>query len=160
MGALADCAALESITLAGEGITIDYAAFDRCKRLTEIIGFEQVISLDEFCFSGCAALTALPVIQEGRTLVPFRAIFEALGAEVEWEPETQTVTATQDTITLRLKIGEPLLYKNAAPIPMDTAAALIQDRTFVPLRAVSEALDYLVTWEDSTKTAIISSKRE
>ncbi len=102
------------------------------------------------------AFDALPIIRNGRTLVPLRAIFEALGAEVLWDDETKTVSAEREDIKISLKIGEATLYKNGEAVLLDVSADIIQDRTFVPLRAVSEAFDCEVLWDDEIKTATIS----
>lgn len=87
-----------------------------------------------------------PVIQNGRTLVPLRGIFEPMGAEVGWDDATQTVTAVKDDITIKLTIGDNILYKNGEAITLDVPAQLIGSRTMVPARAVSEAFDARVGW--------------
>ena len=56
------------------------------------------------------------VIVNDRTLVPLRAIFEALGAEVEWDDATRTVTATKGQDTVKLTIDDTKLYKNGQPV--------------------------------------------
>lgn len=115
-----------------------------------------------------------PVIVNGRTLVPFRAIFEALHCNVEWAAETRGVYATfQDGTYLRVLsmfIDNPLImYQDgfldasgamASSITtnakmLDVAPTILNDRTVVPLRAVSEILGATVTWQDETKTAFI-----
>jgi len=98
-----------------------------------------------------------PVIEEGRTLVPLRAIFEALGAEVDWDGDTKTVTATKGAITISLTIGEKTAYKNGGAVVLDVPGRIIEGRTLVPLRFVSEALGAEVEWEASTRTVTITS---
>lgn len=95
-----------------------------------------------------------PVIQDDRTLVPVRAIFEALGASVEWE--SPYVTAQKGTINLRIGIGNSFLTKNGQEIALDVPAQIISDRTLIPLRAVSEALDCNVDWNGETRTVTIT----
>lgn len=87
-----------------------------------------------------------PVIESGRTLVPLRVIFEALGATVEWDQETQTVTATKDGKTIVLQIGSNVMYVNGEEVYLDVPAKLNSDRTYVPVRAISEAFDCEVEW--------------
>ena len=99
-----------------------------------------------------------PVIVNGRTLVPLRAIFEALGATVEWDGSTQTVTSTLKGTTLKLTIGSNVLYKNGTPITLDVPAQLINNRTMVPVRAVSEAFGANVKWDGDTRTVYISTQ--
>ena len=91
----------------------------------------------------------LPITEKDRTLVPMRAIFEAMGAEVEWENETQTATATKDGITVSVTIDSNRMLKNGEEIELDVPARLVEDsRTLVPLRAVSEAFDCQVEWDE------------
>lgn len=96
-----------------------------------------------------------PVIKKGRTLVPVRAIFEALGASVDWNQETQTVTSVLGDKTVKLTIDSNIMYVNDKEIKLDVAAEIINSRTLVPVRAVSEAFECKVNWEDSSKTVII-----
>ena len=99
-----------------------------------------------------------PQLVDGRTLVPLRYIFEALDATVEWDDETQTASATKGSTTIKITIEEKILYKNGTPIVLDVPAKLINDRTLVPVRAISESLDVLVGWDDETSTVSLTSK--
>ncbi len=74
-----------------------------------------------------------------RTMIPVRAIFEALGAEVSWNGDTQTVTAVWDDIVISLQIGSNLLYQNREAKELDLPAQLVDSRTLVPVRAVTES---------------------
>ena len=96
-----------------------------------------------------------PVIIDGRTLVPLRAIFEGLGATVDWNGDTQTVTAKKENTTVKITIGDNKLYVNGNTVNLDVPAQIISDRTLVPVRAVSEAFDCEVNWDGNTKTVSI-----
>ena len=96
-----------------------------------------------------------PVIVNDRTLVPLRAIFEALGANVNWNADTRTVTATRDNDTLSLVIDTNVINKNGVAIEIDVPAQIIGDRTMVPVRAISESLGAYVDWNANTRTVII-----
>lgn len=119
-----------------------------------------------------------PIIINDRTLVPFRAIFEALGAEVEWRAETQTIVAEitnihQTTITLQigndtmrvetlyLWIGmptdepRPAIHSSTIDISLDVPPMIMNNRTLVPIRAVSESLGAIVDWDRDTQTIVI-----
>lgn len=98
-----------------------------------------------------------PVIENDRTLVPLRAIFEALGASVAWDDVTQTVTATKTGTEIKLTIGGAA-YKNGQPVNLDVPAKLVNGRTMVPLRFVSEALGCQVKWDGNTETVNITSQ--
>jgi hypothetical protein len=97
-----------------------------------------------------------PVIEDGRTLVPLRAIFSALGAEVMWDSDTRTVTAFKDNKKIELVIGGKA-YINHQEAYLDVPAKIINGRTLVPLRFVSEALDCNVKWNKDTHTVLLAS---
>lgn len=101
-----------------------------------------------------------PVIIDDRTLVPMRAILEQLGAKVDWDEETKTVSVVKDDIALSLTIGNKTVLKNGAPVDLDVAPQQIGDRTMVPLRFVSEALGAKVEWIEASRTVLISTRPE
>lgn len=98
---------------------------------------------------------SVPYIKNDRTLVPLRAIFEALGATVDWEDETRTAVGKKDGIEVKITIGENVLYKNGEAITLDAAAEIAKDRTMVPVRAISEAFGATVTWDNDNRTVNI-----
>lgn|GEM_PF-2152987 len=87
-----------------------------------------------------------PVIKNGRTLVPLRAIFEELGAEVQWDEKTRTVTALKGDKVISLKIDSYDAEVDGSRVVLDVPAQIMNGRTLVPLRFVSEALGAIVTW--------------
>ena len=97
-----------------------------------------------------------PIIRDDRTLVPLRAIFEALGATVDWNDATRTVTSSKGDITISLAIGSDQLYVNGSAVKIDVPAQIVNDRTMVPIRAIAESFNCTVDWEDNTKTVIIT----
>ena len=100
-----------------------------------------------------------PFNTNGRIMVPVRAIFEAIGATVIWDPSARTVTGTKGNREVFLKIDNTLAKINGNEIQLDVPAAIRDSRTFVPLRFVSESLEMDVLWDDSTKTVFITSKK-
>jgi len=96
-----------------------------------------------------------PVVERGVTLVPMRAIFEVLGAEVEWDSVTQTVIARKDGTTVLLRIGSNLLFINGEIVELDVPARKIGGRTLVPVRAIAESFGAEVGWNQSTRTVMI-----
>ena len=96
-----------------------------------------------------------PFIQNGRTLVPLRAIFEALGATVNWNNDTRTVTSERNNTKISLAIGSNQLYVNGVAKTIDVPAQIVNGRTMVPARAVAEAFGCDVSWDNNTRTAII-----
>ncbi|WP_202916137.1 stalk domain-containing protein [Paenibacillus mesophilus] len=99
-----------------------------------------------------------PVNVDGRTMVPLRAIFEALGAKVEWDGATQTVTATKDDINISLTINSNEALVNGKKVTLDVPAQLINEKTMVPVRFVSEALGADVQWDNYSRSVIIKNK--
>lgn len=99
-----------------------------------------------------------PVIENGRTLVPMRAIFEAFGAKVDWDGDTKTVTAYKDDSVITLSIDDVNAYKNNELITLDVPARLINDRTMVPVRFIAESLDINTDWNGDLRQVILTTK--
>lgn len=97
-----------------------------------------------------------PQIIDGRTMVPMRAIFEAFGAEVLWNGDTKTVTATKDEIVVIMQIDNRVITVSGVDITLDVPPQLIDGRTLVPARAVAESLQAKVDWDGATRTVIIT----
>ncbi len=98
-----------------------------------------------------------PVIQDGRTLVPMRKIFEELNAEVMWFEEEQTVVAKRRSdVRIVVQIGNRIMTVGDVEKELDVPAQLIDGRTLVPVRAISEALECTVDWDEATRTVIIT----
>jgi alpha-tubulin suppressor-like RCC1 family protein len=97
-----------------------------------------------------------PIIENGRTLVPMRAIFEALGATVYWNGDTRTVTATRGDTTIVLTVGSAAALVNGKRTELDVPAKLVNSRTLVPARFVAESLDCKVDWNNDTRTVVIT----
>lgn len=87
----------------------------------------------------------------GTTLVPFRTVFEALGATVGWDAENQIVTAFKDNTIMILQIGKKTASVNNTTKELLRAPEVVKNRTMVPLRFVSEALGADVKWDGSKR---------
>lgn len=98
-----------------------------------------------------------PQLINDRTMVPLRAIFEALGAEVDWDNDTQTVIAMKNDVTVTATIGSTKMYIDDEEKIMDVAPMLIDGRTLVPVRFVAEAFECDVDWNGSEQTVYIES---
>ena len=97
-----------------------------------------------------------PVLVNDRTLVPFRAIFEALGCTVSWDDINQTAIGMRNGQKIILPIGSTTVSVSGTAKILDQPAILIDGRTMVPLRFVSEAVGAQVQWVDETQTVIIA----
>lgn len=98
-----------------------------------------------------------PVIIEGHTLVPVRAVFEKAGATVTWDQPTQTATITKDEYIVTIKYGDSVMYKNGEAIALEQPADVINNRTMIPVRAIAEAMDFAVTWDGHHSLILIST---
>ncbi len=130
-----------------------------------------IMLISSFCFTSALAsdtirvtingveqnYDVMPVIIDGRTLVPMRGIFEALGAKVGWIDHSKTVTGTRNNKTVKLRIGDNLAYIDGQETILDVPATIIEGRTMVPVRFISEMLGEKVDWDGNTKTVIIDS---
>ncbi len=98
-----------------------------------------------------------PMIINGRTMVPLRAIFEAMGAVVTWDGATQTATGVKGSTTVMLTIGSLSPTINGVVVPLDVPARIVNSRTLAPLRFVGEAFGGSVSWDGTTRTVNIST---
>ena len=104
-----------------------------------------------------------PQIINERTMVPMRKIFETLGATVEWYGETQLIFATRNELIIVMEIGKPtfsvtnVITGETKDIELDSPPIIINERTLVPARAISESIGYTVDWVQDTQTVLINS---
>lgn len=88
-----------------------------------------------------------PLIVEGRTFVPFRAIFESLGAKVSWEPKTRAVFGTKNGLAIELAVGSKVAAVNGKAYSLSAPPLIKNGSILVPLRFISEAFDMYVSWD-------------
>ncbi len=105
-----------------------------------------------------------PILVKDRTMVPMRAIFEALGAKVDWDDDKQTAFGMNANTVVAFQIDNNKMQKSSVDgksetIELDVPAMLVNDRTLVPLRAISESFGNKVDWVDETQTVVITSEK-
>lgn len=100
-----------------------------------------------------------PMIINNRTMVPMRKIFEHYGADVQWNPESRQITAQKDDINTIMQIDNCNMLVNGENITLDVGPVIVNSRTLVPVRAISEALNSNVNWNDGTKTVYITTNQ-
>ena len=119
-----------------------------------------------------------PQLIEDRTMVPLRAIFEAMGARVDYDEKRSAISAVRGNIKIETVVGENIIIKTTYPvyesetesetesenneyvtehITIDVPSLIVDDRTLVPVRAVSESFECTVSWDDASKTVDIRS---
>jgi len=106
-------------------------------------------------------LDSPPVIKNSRTLLPIRAVVEALGGTVDWDNAAKKVTVTLKSTHVELWIGNPQAKVNGATKWIDetnhkVVPEIINGRTMIPLRFVAENLGCDVQWDGTTKTITIT----
>ncbi len=105
------------------------------------------------------SLDVAPSIISGRTLVPLRAIFESLGAEVKWNSKTKTVTGIKNDITVELTISSKDAFINGRVTSIDVPPLIINGRTLVPTRFVAESLGTDVEWNSKDRLVDITTPK-
>lgn len=143
------------------------------KPLTAILLNVSLLLFSSVCYAGSDDIKVyinnnrinydtMPVNINNRVLVPVRATFDALGADIEWFGEIQTVIATSGSTLIALKIDNPLLVvsdvqtQGIKTIELDSPPVLLNSKTMIPLRAVAEIFDYQVIWSEENKSIFIN----
>jgi len=177
-GAFVNCESLTSITIPGSIIEIADDAFYNCNEVG-IVGVRDTYANKYADVHKIPFLAGIkpseeilvrvddkyvdfdqpPVIVDDRTLVPVRAIFEAMGIAVDWNASTRTVTATRGNTTIKMVIDSNIINKTVdgvvSSVEIDVPAKIIGDRTMVPARAPMENFGASVNWDAKTRTVII-----
>lgn len=96
-----------------------------------------------------------PIVKNGRTLIPVRAIMDKFGAAIAWDEATSTVTITKDDTVIKLVIGSDVALVNGVEVKLDVPAEVSNNRTLVPIRFIAQTLKQKVEYDDASKTIII-----
>ena len=99
-----------------------------------------------------------PTIIDGRTMVPVRAIFEAVGANIDFDAETKTITARKGYTTVNMTVGANAVTVNNKEVQLDAPAVIVNGRTLAPARFVAETFGYTVQWDAENKIVKINGK--
>lgn len=102
------------------------------------------------------AFDVQPMIVRNRTMVPVRAIAEALGAEVKWDAQTRTVTVLKAGKVVLIPVGSLKALVDGTEVALDVPAMIVGNRTLIPLRFVSESLGALVDWFETGQVVAIN----
>lgn len=132
------------------------AAYEALISLEAESGEQQ--DLDTYVAGKKVSFDVRPKVKEGRTLMPIRALVEALGAEVTWDAETRTVTILKGETTIELQIGSSVALVNGVEVALEVPASIEADRTLIPARFVSEGLGLYVSWLAENRTILITEQ--
>jgi hypothetical protein len=138
------------------------------KRLSLLLATATIVSVSALSVSAAQPVTVTvngtnlvteqsAYIENQRTMVPMRAIFEALGTQVEWDAEDRAITATGDGTTVHMAIGSTEMTVNDETVTLDTAPVIVNNTTMVPARAVAESFGADVTWDEANRQVLIST---
>ncbi len=97
-----------------------------------------------------------PMIINDRTMVPVRILLETLGADVEWNDALRQVVVMSGATVMIFTIGSSNVYIGGNVVKLDAAPVIVNSRTLVPLRFISENLGYKVDWDADTRTVYVS----
>ena len=117
----------------------------------------NVVGAGEIYFEGEKADWGEPLNVEGRILLPFRPLFQALGAEVDWNEQDRIISAKKDSLILQLVPEKRLVKINDYYQVLDIAPQIINNISYVPLRFVGETLGALVHYESGSKRVFLQS---
>jgi len=98
-----------------------------------------------------------PIILDGRTLVPFRAVMEALGFRVEWNSSQELAIFTTPRHAVFIRIGASTMQVNGDTIALDVPAQIMNGRTMIPMRAIGEAVGVEFRWDNINRIVEIST---
>ena len=98
--------------------------------------------------------------QNNRTQVPLRLTMETAGCDVEWDDVTRTAIVNKGDVDVEVPIGKSYILVNGEYIQNDTVAVIIDNRTYLPIRAALEAIGCSVSWDQDTKTVIVDTDPE
>lgn len=98
----------------------------------------------------------MPFIEDGTTLVPLRAVSEAMGATVGWDSTTQTITLTKAKTNISMVIGSTSVQVNDKNIELSVAPKIVNGSTMVPLRIIAQAFGSTIAWGNTNGKTVIS----
>lgn len=131
-----------------------------CEKTNEYIG-KSLIQYEEAVFvrlnDVILGFEQPPVTENGRTLIPVRFLFEQMGAEVHWEEELQRATVSFNGHSVQVKINDKIAVVDGKLTELDVPARLVNGKTMVPLRFLTEHLGCQTDWDDVYNMVIVTS---
>ena len=121
------------------------------KTLMLTLGENRIVSDSD---SG-TEIDVAPCIIDEKVMLPFRAVFEALGAVISWDAETRTVFAVKNDVVFVLQIGQSVIYVNSDKVELDAPTVIVNDRTLISSDAVSKACGSNVEYNEAEGTITI-----
>ncbi|PYI51113.1 copper amine oxidase N-terminal domain-containing protein [Paenibacillus flagellatus] len=141
-----------------EAVKADVTNLESYKKLGKLLNKLGKTGVKLYVNGDVPAFEVAPFIRDGSTLVPFRAISEALKADVVWNEDERSVTVTRDGITVKLFVDSTKAFVNGNEVTLEVPAAIVDGSTVVPARFISEALKATVEWDQDTQSVVIFEK--
>lgn len=145
----------EAIEVLEEVLIENFKDIDSYKKLGQLYGKKGEKEIRAYVNGEKPNSDVAPIVRDGRTLIPFRAIAQSLKAEVSWNAEEQSVTVVKDGVEVKLIIGSDTAYVNGEEVTLDAPPDIISGRTVVPARFIAEAFGAIVKWESQSQTVVI-----
>lgn len=98
-----------------------------------------------------------PIVEDGRVMLPIRALLEQLGGKVGWEQNSKIVILTYKGNVIQLQIGNTLAYVNNDLYILDAAPMISEGRTLLPIRFIAQAFQFQVDWDEASQTVTITT---
>lgn len=145
--------------------------FNKIKKVSFAAVFGMVLTISGFVVNAADGISVKidgrdinfdvpPQVINSRTMVPMRAIFEELGASVEWDATTKSINAVKGETKIKMQISNSAMYVGDVEKTLDSVPVIVDGRTLVPARAIAEALNCKVDWIEDTKSVVITSSAE
>lgn len=112
---------------------------------------QRYIFIDKIAYP----LDVVPFIEKNRTMVPFRALGNSLGAKVDWDGASKKVLYKKEDMTIELPINSNIAIVNGKKISLDQGAIIRDSRSYVPTRFISEQLGAYVKWLSNEQEVLI-----
>lgn len=97
-----------------------------------------------------------PLIRNGRTLVPVRAVVEAIGGDVDWDADNHTVMLSYADDVIKLTVDCNIAYLNDIAVTLETAPEIMNERTMLPIRFIAESFGFRVEWREAAREIVIT----
>ena len=103
------------------------------------------------------AMDVAPIVEDGRVLVPIRAIVESLIGYAEWDAEEKSVYISTPDADVTMRVDDPVAIVNGEEVSLEVPPTIVDERVLVPLRFVSENMGMEASWNEDTKEIIVSA---
>lgn len=163
--AILSAEAQNTLNVSGEGLVLTYVD-GNSEILNKYLGINTVVELTigaptAYINGEAQTLDAAPINRNNRTMLPVRFLANAFGVDndgIKWDGATRTATLTNETVTIVITIDAPSMTVNGETVALDSPAIIEQNRTYLPVRAIANALGVSndnIIWDGATSTATL-----